>query len=58
VLEARERIGGRILSEPHVAPGAAAAELGAEFIHGTSPPISHRCDASSAPSAGSRWARW
>jgi monoamine oxidase len=32
VLEARDRIGGRVLSEPSTS--AAAAEFGAEFIHG------------------------
>lgn len=34
VLEARRRIGGRILTEPAEAPGE-VVELGAEFLHGT-----------------------
>lgn len=38
VLEARERIGGRIFTQ-HVPGIAAPIELGAEFVHGTSPHV-------------------
>src|SRR5215831_17496894 len=38
VLEARERIGGRILTE-HVSGLETPIELGAEFIHGEASPI-------------------
>jgi phytoene dehydrogenase-like protein len=40
VLEARDRIGGRIFTRPNPA-SASAIELGAEFIHGMPPEIWH-----------------
>lgn len=57
VLEARGRIGGRIWT--HLEPSlAAAAELGAEFIHGDSPETSallHQMGTSAADTSGEQW---
>ena len=39
ILEARERVGGRIVAGPALGATAASAELGAEFIHGKSAPV-------------------
>lgn len=39
LLEARDRIGGRVLTEPSAS--AMPMELGAEFIHGASPAVMH-----------------
>ncbi len=57
ILEARDRIGGRILT---VADPALAfpVELGAEFIHGSAPAtceLLRRAGASALDTAGSRW---
>ena len=38
MLEARDRIGGRIFTHPDSTPEA-AIELGAEFVHGRAPEI-------------------
>ncbi|HEY9226122.1 MAG TPA: NAD(P)/FAD-dependent oxidoreductase [Gemmatimonadaceae bacterium] len=43
VLEARERLGGRILTEPS-SDSAAAIELGAEFLHGDAEPTEEIAD--------------
>lgn len=40
ILEARDRIGGRILTVPATSPGV-PIELGAEFVHGRPPEIFH-----------------
>ncbi|HEX8755927.1 MAG TPA: NAD(P)/FAD-dependent oxidoreductase [Steroidobacteraceae bacterium] len=57
VLEARDRIGGRIWT--HLEPSlAAAAELGAEFIHGDSPEISallRQAGTSATDTSGEHW---
>ncbi|HEU5442939.1 MAG TPA: NAD(P)/FAD-dependent oxidoreductase [Steroidobacteraceae bacterium] len=57
VLEARDRIGGRIWT--HLQPSlAAAAELGAEFIHGDSPETSEllrRGGTAAADTSGEHW---
>ena len=57
VLEARDRIGGRILTRSD-ADLAFPLELGAEFIHGNAPATSellHRAAAFAIDSGGTRW---
>ena len=57
VLEARERVGGRVWSRP-VPRTATPAELGAEFIHGRAPrtmALLREAGMTAIPTGGSTW---
>lgn len=60
VLEARERVGGRIytVDQNAAATGGAAVELGAEFVHGVAPEIfaiSRRANLETIETTGKSW---
>lgn len=57
VLEARERLGGRILTD-RTALAPVPIELGAEFIHGESPPVLRWLEAAKDVAIDASWERW
>jgi monoamine oxidase len=59
VLEARDRLGGRVLTQP-LGRAATPAELGAEFIHGPAPEtlrLLHEAGSASIDTGGESWVR-